>query len=341
MESDDSGQGLGPVTLMDPTKVGVPATRGAVHITASEPSDHGWTVATPQASAWGVFLFKKPEKKEEKTANSLFIDECTARPFERCIFGGEGLARPSAWSSGHWALPTPRQETVMTSATSVRILKTKAQLMQQMLDYARYGYDKFTSGSVDTEKLAHFSRKMELAYYIDLDKYGRSRRKKVGLGNAVLLLYCPGTMDQVDWWLLVSPGSHPATTAEKLEPISQLRVFGFHQVMHTRRGKAKPVATWAMTRERYEQSREILREVVRSKDPHRMAVLLAELYRMPGFAGIRTQIGKLAVLYQAEVKRQSLVNAPQPPKRLGYVRRLKITGQSVRQFMAELETQST
>lgn len=229
----------------------------------------------------------------------------------------------------------------MHSATAIHVLDTQAQLMQQMLDYARCGYNRFTHGTVETGKLAHFVRKMVLTYHVGLDKHGHARRKQAGLGNAVLLLYRPGNLEQVDWWLLVSPGSHPATTAEPLEPVSQLRVFGFHQVTQTRRGKARPVATWAMTRDRYQQWRDTLVEVVRSRNAYRMTAVLAELYRMPGFAGIRHQIGHLATLYRAEVKRQSLVAAPPLPKRLGYVRRLKLTGKSVRQVMAESKAPPT
>ncbi len=222
----------------------------------------------------------------------------------------------------------------MSLTTSIIVFSAKAKLMQKILDYTRSGYDRFTSGTVEVERLERFVRKMVLNYHVGLDKHQRAHRKRLGLGNAVLMLYqTPGT-DSILWWLLLSPGDHPATVAEKLQSTENITVFGFCLTRETRRNKERPVATWGMNSETYQVWRNAVIEVVRSKSAYRMASTLSELYALPGFSGIRRRIGQLAVLYRAEVKRHGLTGvAPPTPERLGYVRRLKSTGLSVRQVV--------
>ncbi len=221
----------------------------------------------------------------------------------------------------------------MTSITSMLVITSKPVLMQRILDYVGSGYGRFAQGTVASGRLERFANKMVLNYHVDADKHQRARRKQVGLGNAILLLYRAG-VDHIDWWLLVSPGDHPAATAEKLLSIKNMMVFGFHLTHETRRDKDKPVATWGMTSDCYQGWRNTVVGAVRSKNVYQMTVTLSELYRLPGFSGIRRRIGQLAVLYRAEVMRHGLSKvAPTTPKRLGYVRRLKTTGLTIRQVV--------
>lgn len=49
--------------------------------------------------------------------------------------------------------------------------------------------------------------------------------------------------------------------------------------------------------------------------------------------GLTPQIGKIAALYRAEVNRSVIKDAPMPPKRLSYLRRLKQDGMSLAQLL--------
>lgn len=220
-----------------------------------------------------------------------------------------------------------------TSPATMLVMESRTILMQRMLDYVRSGYDRFTGGSIATEKLSRFVRKMDLTYQVCIDKHQRVRRKRAGLGNAVLLMYRSAETDEVMWWLLVTGGTHPAHTGEKLQDVAAMKVFG-HQMTHeTRKGKSKPAMTWRMTAETYQNWRDNIMACVRSRSVPQMVSVLAALYKLPGFSGIRTRIGRLAVLYRAEVRRHGLENvAPPTPKRLGYVRRVKTTGVTVSQL---------
>lgn len=212
------------------------------------------------------------------------------------------------------------------------VFDSKPKLLQKLLDFSRFGYDRFTSGTVTPEKLDHLVKKMTLNYHVALDKHRRAYRKRTGLGNAVLVLYHHQTDDLVFWWLLVSPGDHPANVAERLQSTDELTVFGFKLTSETRRGKDQPVATWSMTSDAYQIWRNSIIDAVRSREVFRMVGVLAELYKLPGFSGIRRRIGQLATLYRSEVKRHGLSSiAPTTPARLGYVRRLRSTGKTVRQ----------
>ncbi len=212
------------------------------------------------------------------------------------------------------------------------ILQNQAGVLQQILDYVQHGYDQYVSGILPLDKLEGFVRKMTLKYPIWHDKHARSRRKRAGLGNVVMILYQKDA--EVYWWMLVQRGDCMDAMHERLVPTEQMVVFGCRLTQMTRKTQNKPARTWGMTHERYEYWRQTIIDAVRSREPYRMLGVLVELYKTPGFHGCRVQVGKLATLYRGEVKRASLTKiAPQPPTRLGYVRRLPLQCQSVRQVI--------
>ncbi len=79
-----------------------------------------------------------------------------------------------------------------------------------------------------------------------------------------------------------------------------------------------------MTEETYRGARQRVIELVRKRDEHALRQLLHSLYRAPGFAGVRRQVGKAVALVRAERKRGGLSCAlPVLPAKLQYVARLK------------------
>lgn len=225
-----------------------------------------------------------------------------------------------------------------TPLDDLTILDSQAAFMQRVCDYVRAGYVCHTSGVAGADRLATFVQRMDLKFQVVSDKHQRLRRKRVELGNAVLLMLRDFKSDQIEWILLVtSPehGSHPAHVQEKLRHAFKdgLTFHGYELARETVKGRQKPVWTWRMEKETYLTWRDAIVETVRSGNKYQMGALLMKLYKSPGFSGIRRQVGLLATLYRAEVKQRKVENAPKPSRSLGYVRRLKDRGASVRQTM--------
>lgn len=203
--------------------------------------------------------------------------------------------------------------------------------------------------------------KFTLNYHVSADRNARARRKRAGLGNANLILFLNNGV--VLWWLLVTPqiaGDHAAHSIEKLRDATskngRIEIDGFELLSLPKKkapadkdkinseGKKQPKnllspsqpkltkLTWRMTDHKNQAWRDSIIEGVRKSSSRSIEVLIYQLWSSPGFSGIRSQIGKLAALYRAEVKRAARKDAPALPKRLGYVRRLSNQGITVAQL---------
>ncbi|MFA7484163.1 MAG: hypothetical protein WC314_26950 [Vulcanimicrobiota bacterium] len=169
-------------------------------------------------------------------------------------------------------------------------------------------------------------RKFARYYRIDLDRNRRARAKKAGEGCAVLLTWesSPGVLA---WFLLVSPGDHPAHQLERLrdalDPQSRITLTGYELIRATRPGAAAPSWTWRMTASTYTDWRRRIIDMVRRGDGLTLRQAIVSLHRVPGFAGSRSQVKKCLTLLKAEWKRSRGSEAlPALPKLLPYVRRV-------------------
>ena len=224
------------------------------------------------------------------------------------------------------------------------IVFTKLELiLQRLLDSFQHGYTQFTSGEVPLNKACAFVKKFNIQYQVDADKNLRARRKRNGLGNAKLLLLI--RKEKLYWWLLVTApdlGSHHAHISEKLIDLekssNRLRFEGFElgELPYSKPKKSKPSNykersnrarwTWRLSKDAYESIRFRIIEDVRSGCKSKLISLISGLYSLPGFGGVRSQVGKLVALYRAEVKRSAIKDAPKPLKVLKYVRRIRNDG---------------
>ncbi len=198
--------------------------------------------------------------------------------------------------------------------------------MQRISDAATRGYPLYCNGSVSTEKLPRLIDKFCINYQVDADKNARAYRQRKGLGNAKLIIWKKSD-DTVLWWLHVTEnGEHAARDLESLKDSRKHRVRceDFELVLLTKKGEAKPRMTWRFTTVKYTEHREAIISAVRSKNPVSMTrtIAIAFFAQGCGFYGARSQIGKLAALYRAEISRNSINNAPALPATLRYVRRL-------------------
>ncbi len=208
------------------------------------------------------------------------------------------------------------------------VLLHKTVLMQRIADYIRLGYHWHTSGTVQLHKTTTFVRKISSLYLVHIRKDERYRRKRQNLGNAVLLLWQPEpSSGTIAWWLLVTDGHHPAHQLERLRNAQRERVnvTGYELALMTKPDHAKPVLTWRMSKETYEAWRERIIKSVRAKTDMQLNQAWYSLYRTPGFAGIRQQVGKLVALFRAEYQRSRSEPFSLPRMKLRYVQRLKNT----------------
>ena len=210
------------------------------------------------------------------------------------------------------------------------VLQGKQVLMQRIADYVRSGHVHWTCGEVPGNRAQAMARKFAHLYAVDLDRNRRLRAKSRGHGTAVLLLTQPGASDApLIWYLLVTPGEHPAHHLERLRDASiregRVRFADYELVHVTKPNVAHPVLTWKLLREAEELWRERALAEARSGNEFRVQQFLHALRQTPGFYGIRKQVGKVMGLFRREWRRRRATSAP-TLQRLGYVSRLSNRG---------------
>lgn len=203
-------------------------------------------------------------------------------------------------------------------------------LMQRIGDYVRTGHVHTTCGTVARDRAQAMVRKFAHLYAVDLDRNRRLRAKSRRHGTAVLLLAESGASGApLIWYLLVTPGEHPAHQLERLRDASvregRVRFADYELVHVTKPNVAHPVLTWKLSREAEELWRERALAEARSGNEFRVQQFLHALRRMPGFYGIRKQVGKVMGLFRREWRRRRATRAP-TLRRLGYVSRLPNRG---------------
>lgn len=207
------------------------------------------------------------------------------------------------------------------------VIISRTALLQSVSDAVRHGYRYYTTGTVPHTRASSWARKASRYYAVNLDRNRRARAKQRGEGAARLFFYehAPG---QLTWVLCCTVGDHPAHRLERLRDALEDRIvlFGYELVRLTRTGSANPSWTWRMTDETYCAMRAEVINLARRRDGLRMRQLVHVLYRTPGFAGLRRQVGKLVALLRREHSRRlGRAAGPLPlPARLHYVERTRV-----------------
>lgn len=211
------------------------------------------------------------------------------------------------------------------------VFDRKSVFMQRIADHARAGYLHWTAGEIPIEKAAVLARQFADLYLVGLPKDARFKRKKLGLGNAVLLLW-EGQGDaksRIHFVLMVSAGDHPAHQLERLQDIrlTRIQVTGYELLELPRKGQERPAWTWRMTIEAYKHWEFRIDQATKSRNPKPAAAAFYSLYQSPGFAGIRSQVGHLVKYWRGVWKRVKRSDEPFfPPRTLYYVSRLPDRG---------------
>jgi hypothetical protein len=183
------------------------------------------------------------------------------------------------------------------------VLTSKTVFLQRIQEAITDGYRYYVAGSISFPKATGLVRKFKEYYFVHLDKNSRYRRKAAGLGNARLILYHSGE-EEIDLLLMVTPGEHPAHQLEKLRDVrSKPLVYReFELVMLTLKGRSKPGMTWRLSAETMSAWRERLHLYTVHYNKLELTRAWYSLYRVPGFAGIRRQVGELVAFWRKEWK---------------------------------------
>ena len=181
------------------------------------------------------------------------------------------------------------------------VLTSKTIFLQRVQELVGAGYRYYAGGTLELDRAPSLVRKFASTYLVHVDKNERYRRKAAGLGNARVMLRL--TEEQtVDFLLLVTPGEHPAHQLEKLKDatLRPLRYREFELAMLTLKGRQKPGLTWRWQAETVEAWRERLHLHTAHLDRKALFNDWHSLYRVPGFGGIRRQVGELVAFWRHE-----------------------------------------
>jgi hypothetical protein len=217
--------------------------------------------------------------------------------------------------------------------------------LQSISDKVILGNTLYVAGSTTLDKLENAIDVFAMDYQALGDKNERAKRSRRGFGNAHLVLWYRNGI--VYWWLFAKPeteGRHPIHAMENLRDAldkdQRIIVDDLELVRAPKIGTADSKWTWRMTDQKYQEWNKHIEQVVRSRSYPQMNNVFYLLWRYPGFSGVRKQIGYLVAAYKIEVKRASLKDPPKPPKKLYYLNRIKHTGISVKQLLAQTKAAS-
>jgi hypothetical protein len=213
-------------------------------------------------------------------------------------------------------------------------------VMQSISDKVVLGNTLYISGTTSLDKLEHAVDVFAMDYQALADKNERAKRTRHGFGNAHLVLWYHDGI--VQWWLFTKPesaGRHPIHSMDNLRDAlnkdQRIEIDGLELVRTPKIGTDSTQWTWRMTQPKFEAWQGYISQTVRSRSFSKMNTLLRQLWAYPGFSGVRKQVGELVFHYKSELKRAAIKDAPKPPKRLYYLRRLLHTGLSVKKLLAQ------
>lgn len=251
------------------------------------------------------------------------------------------------------------------------VLLGKTVYLQRIQEAVAAGYCHAALGTVPLAKAQKLVDKFSEVYGVNRGKDERYRRRAQGLANAMLILRFNEEAD-IDFALLVTEGEHAAHHLEKLRDARRepLRYREFELALLTLPGRSRPTLTWRWDADTFEGWKTRLHLHTAHYNRSGLYQAWFSLYRVPGFAGIRRQVGELVSYWRRDWQQlrrddpcpvcyphdefryrplPGMVRAEDgryyPPKgfpntrqlpTLYYVRKQKSRGQPLRQLLADM-----
>lgn len=207
----------------------------------------------------------------------------------------------------------------------------KTAVMQRLQDLVRVGYKHWTTGTIAVEKVSHLKVKFDEKYGTEADRVRRQRRRRHGVGNAYVVIWCPRGSPQARWWLLVTEGHAALVTEETNDAVDRAGRITIasgieHEIPDYELVRVDGRWTWRLTQDAVTRWRTRVRETVtepgREKRNQKWRQLCWSLRRMPGFRGVRQGAWDIIRRARGEWKRHCLGAAPCQPSLPRYLRRL-------------------
>lgn len=214
------------------------------------------------------------------------------------------------------------------------VFVSRPAFMQRVADLVRTGHDSYISGVAKLVKIPELFDKFDRQYDVSLDKLQAHRRRADGFASARLLflnrMHSEKNKEHEIFWILlktagqVSPAADPKEKWRNAKE-ERIELDGMELIRLSKQGRANPVYTWRLKRDRIEFFRNIIVSAIRIKRDDTLSQVILYLYSLPGFSGNREQIKKFSDLIRNEWKRTRKTGEKMPeiPKHLGYIRRIK------------------
>ena len=174
----------------------------------------------------------------------------------------------------------------MPASTPIATCKTAA--LARVLDSVPKGYTRWTSGTVNSEKVVALAAKFHRIYGIGLSPGKRLTRRHHGQANCLLVIYWPENSLTAHWLLLATPGE--GLESERWVGVAdkpRLVWLGYELVRYASRGKT--IWTWRRTKTEMAEHYALLNDHFRRHQLTAVEALLQRLARQPGFHGVREQ----------------------------------------------------
>ena len=202
----------------------------------------------------------------------------------------------------------------------------KGDVMAAMQHHVAHGYYFWTSGEVSADKAMNLAQKFYARYAIGDNANQRAWRKRKGEANAAFFLYPKRDSHGFHWWLLATEGDGEIKKRETLNDTrrqgERLQWNGEYELaLMTKKQRHKPSWSWRMTSANWQAWQVRLKKAGRSHDESLMRQAVWSLYRTPGFASTRTQVGKLLAFAKTQWRHAHKArNFPPAPPTLYYRR---------------------
>lgn len=241
-------------------------------------------------------------------------------------------SREKPQKSSTASLTFVRKASSPAQSPALFVLTSKTVFMQRLVDMVIAGHYHYISGKIEFDKAFMLASKFDTLYKTGLSRLEQSRRRGRGEAAFRWQAWHDETAGIVHWVLMKSPGQIPVEAErEKWRDATSRNHLtvpgGYEMVRVTKPTEPRPVWTWRYSKDHYERLRESLRGDIRGRRDVRLAQLISQIWRTPGFAGARSQVKQIKILIHSEWRRsRGSDQLPEIPDRIGYVRRLANKG---------------
>jgi len=171
---------------------------------------------------------------------------------------------------------------------STPIARSKTAALARVIDSVPKGYHRYMCGTVKAAKAEALARKFHALYGIGCTPAQRLTRKGKGLANAVLALYWPQDVEQVEWLLLATDGDGLKGESLRLvEERPRLSWLGYELVRHAVQGRA--AWTWRRPKQEMAELHTLIAFQAGQRHYAALSETLERIARQPGFHGVRAQ----------------------------------------------------